>query len=302
MTITQIKYFVAVAECLNFTKAADQLYVTQQVISKQIKHLEKEIGFDLFKRDKRNVILTEGGEILYAFWVEYFDKYEKNLNKANAIMNKKKQIVRIGTIDVSKIFDWVANAVTQFSTDYPKWQFCVNSSSYLHLLQGLIDDRFDCIISLEDENTDLPEGFEETVFYRSYPKLILSEDHPAYHEGVTFPEMAGYPLLTFSTKFSKNAMNNMISHCINIGMELPQIEESNEVSSLEMALHAGQGYVLTYDFFVRNPIGKLKIIDVLEKAENSVCNFTIAYDKKKKKMLSPFIETFQKIFKEQNAH
>ena len=85
-------------------------------------------------------------------------------------------------------------------------------------------------------------------------------------------------------------------------MELPQIEEFNEVSSLEMALHAGQGYVLTYDFFVRNPIGKLKIIDVLEKAENSVCNFTIAYDKKKKKMLSPFIETFQKIFKEQNAH
>ena len=66
------------------------MYVTQQVISKQIKHLEKEIGFDLFKRDKRNVILTEGGEILYAFWVEYFDKYEKNLNKANAIMNNKR--------------------------------------------------------------------------------------------------------------------------------------------------------------------------------------------------------------------
>lgn len=67
MTITQIKYFVAVAECLNFTKAADQLYVTQQVISKQIKHLEKEIGFDLFKRDKRNVILTEGERFFMHF-------------------------------------------------------------------------------------------------------------------------------------------------------------------------------------------------------------------------------------------
>ena len=300
MTITQIKYFVAVADCLNFTKAADQMYVTQQVISKQIKHLEEEIGFSLFKRDKRNVVLTEGGEMLYAFWSDYFAAYDKVINKAHLVMNRKEQIIRIGTIDVSKIYDWIAYAVAKFSADRPEWEFRINSGSYLYLLRGLVEDRFDCIISLEDENLDLPEGYEETVFYRSYPKLILSENHPAYHEGITFDELTGYPLYTFSPQFSKNAMNNMIKHCISVGIQPQQIEEFNEISSLEMALHAGQGYALTYDLFIRNPVGKLKVIDVLDKVNDSICNFSIAYQTDKKKMLLPFIEAFRKIYKEQN--
>lgn len=300
MTITQIKYFVAVADCLNFTKAAEQMFVTQQVISKQIKHLEEEIGFSLFKRDKRNVALTEGGEMLHAFWSDYLKTYDSVMNKAHAVMNKKEQIIRIGTIDVSKIYDWIAYAVTEFSAGNAKWQFHVSSGSYLHLLHGLIDERFDCIISLEDENRDLPEGYEETVFYRSFPKLILSENHPAYHEGVTFAEMLDYPLYTFSPQFSKNAMDNMIAHCIRVGIQPQQIEEFNEISSLEMALHAGQGYALTYDLFIRNPVGKLKVIDILDEVTDSVCNFSIAYHRSRKKMLLPFIEAFQKIYKEQN--
>ena len=49
MTITQIRYFVQVAENMNFTKAARQLYVAQQVVSKQVKRLEEELGFLLFE-------------------------------------------------------------------------------------------------------------------------------------------------------------------------------------------------------------------------------------------------------------
>ena len=48
MTITQIRYFVQVAENMSFTKAARQLYVAQQVVSKQVKRLEEELGFLLF--------------------------------------------------------------------------------------------------------------------------------------------------------------------------------------------------------------------------------------------------------------
>lgn len=300
MTITQLKYFVEVADCLNFTKAAEKMYVSQQVISKQIKNMEEEIGFALFKRDKRSVVLTEGGKLFYELWAETFEKYDRVMNKAHAVMKGKEQIIRIGTIDVSRIHDWITGTVTQLCADHQAAQFRVSSGSYLQLIQGLINDRYDCIISLKDENRDLPETIEELVVYRSFPKLILSENHPAYHEGVTVKEMADYPLYTFSPRFSRNAMKNVMDHCLSVGIEPRQIEEFDEISSLEMALHDGQGFAMTYDLFIRNPVGKLKVVDVLKEVpDNSMCSFSIAYEKSKKKLLTPFIQAFRNRFEEQ---
>lgn len=296
MTLTQIKYFLVVAECLNFTKAAEQVFVTQQVISKQIKHIEEEIGFSLFVRDKRNVKLTDGGQMLYGYWSKMLNGYNKVLKEAYTIMNQKEQIMRIGTIDVSRIYDWIAHAVAVMSEDNPLWQFRVDSGSYRNLYQGLIEGRYDCIISLQDENRGLPEEFEEVVVYHSAPKLIIAQNHPAYHEGMSLEEMKDYPLYAFSSKFSKNAIQNIRKHCISVGIDPQQIEEFDEISSMEMALHAGKGYAVTYELYFRNPVGNLKIIDVSEEQARSASDFSIAYAKSKKKILEPFLDAFPKIF------
>ncbi|MCX5200453.1 LysR family transcriptional regulator [Streptomyces sp. NBC_00237] len=59
-----LRYFLAVAAELNFTRAAETLYVSQSALSKQIRQLERAIGAELFVRDRREVRLTEAGEAL----------------------------------------------------------------------------------------------------------------------------------------------------------------------------------------------------------------------------------------------
>ena len=66
MQLRQLQYFVAVAEQLNFRKAAEMLYVTQPLLSKQISELEDEIGYPLFIRNTRTVSLTPAGEVMLA--------------------------------------------------------------------------------------------------------------------------------------------------------------------------------------------------------------------------------------------
>lgn len=64
MEFRQLKYFLAVAETLNFSRAAESLYLSQSALSRQIAELEEELGAELFVRDKRTVSITPAGEAL----------------------------------------------------------------------------------------------------------------------------------------------------------------------------------------------------------------------------------------------
>ena len=61
MELRQLRYFIAVAERLSFSKAAEHLHVTVPPLSRQVRQLEEELDVQLFVRDRRRVVLTDAG-------------------------------------------------------------------------------------------------------------------------------------------------------------------------------------------------------------------------------------------------
>jgi DNA-binding transcriptional LysR family regulator len=95
MNLQQIRYFLALADELHFWKTSEKIFITQSALSRHIKSLENELGFELFERDKRNVKLTTAGEFLRA-------EYAKILTDFESVTRHAKQIAagEIGTIRV----------------------------------------------------------------------------------------------------------------------------------------------------------------------------------------------------------
>ena len=65
MDINGLRYFIKVAETMNFTKAASECAITQTAMSQHIRNMEKSLGFKLFERSTRQVTLTPAGENFY---------------------------------------------------------------------------------------------------------------------------------------------------------------------------------------------------------------------------------------------
>lgn len=78
MELRVLNYFLAIAREENFTRAAEQLHVTQPTLSRQIADLEEELGVKLFIRSNHNIVLTEDGMILKRRAQEILSLAEKN--------------------------------------------------------------------------------------------------------------------------------------------------------------------------------------------------------------------------------
>jgi DNA-binding transcriptional LysR family regulator len=84
MELRHLRYFVAVAEALNFTKAAVRVRVAQPALSRQVSDLEDELGVDLLRRTSQGVLLTEGGKLF--------------LEEARGILMKTLRLVLVGIV------------------------------------------------------------------------------------------------------------------------------------------------------------------------------------------------------------
>lgn len=95
MNFQQIEYFLALANELHFWKTSEKVFITQSALSRHIKSMEQELGFNLFERDKRNVKLTQAGEFLR-------DHYAKLLNDVESV-NRRAKLISSGEVGAIRI-------------------------------------------------------------------------------------------------------------------------------------------------------------------------------------------------------
>ncbi len=98
MTLTELKYIVAVAEARHFGQAAERCFVSQPSLSASVKNLEEELGVKLFERGKRGVFLTDAGEQIVAQARRALEEAERVKTVAHQGRDPLKGVLRLGII------------------------------------------------------------------------------------------------------------------------------------------------------------------------------------------------------------
>jgi DNA-binding transcriptional LysR family regulator len=94
--LRQLRYFVAVAEELNFTRAAQRMYIVQQALSSAIRQFERQLGVELFVRTTRRVELTSAGEALLPYARQALDATERGMEALSDTLAGRSGRLRVG--------------------------------------------------------------------------------------------------------------------------------------------------------------------------------------------------------------
>ena len=177
MELRQLKYFVAVADTLNFSRASESLYVSQSALSKQIADLEQELGVVLFQRDKRTVELSPAGKLLLGEAKAILLKSEKvgPLLRQKELQTNREQNLFIGIEKRAGqsplIHRVLADAVYQQRRKAPGLQAVFRTLDYLEMKKSLIDGILDLGIFLHHERqTD--HNLKSCVLYEDEMVLV----------------------------------------------------------------------------------------------------------------------------------
>jgi LysR family transcriptional regulator, cyn operon transcriptional activator len=173
MELRHVRYFDAVAETLNFTRAAGRLHVTQSTLSHQIRQLEEELGFALFDRASRRVRLTEAGEILRGYLAPALQQIDRGVQALRADAQTLTGHVRLGTTP-SFNTRMVPLCVSTFLAHNPGIRVSVEELSAGQIAKRLASDHLDLAVSYKPEGTEL--WFEP--LYKEELRLVVAASHP----------------------------------------------------------------------------------------------------------------------------
>ena len=203
MELRHLRYFVALAECLHFTRAAERVHVTQSTLSHQIRQLEEEIGRRLFERVDKRVLITEEGELFLAYAQRALKEVDQGIGALKASAAGLTGSLRVGATHTFNI-GFIPECVAALLVRHPTVNVTVNELTVDEIGARLLAGTIDMGISYRARMAPVLQ-FEP--LYNEQMVLAVSPAHPlARRKRLRLVELHRQPLVLLPPSFATRAM------------------------------------------------------------------------------------------------
>lgn len=242
MELRHLRYFIAVAEEENVSRAALKLHVSQPALSKQVRDLEDELGFDLLERSAKSVRLTEAGRTFLEEARAIISRVEEGVKTARQVATGAGELhVGYAPSLTARILPGTLRA---FQREQPKVRVKLHDLSTEAMLIGLRSGRLHLVFMVKSSSS-MMRGLQFQGLMREELVLAVARKHPFATRGtVTIEELAEQPLVSYSRSDYPEA-HEFLVRTFEAVKRKPRIAGEHEsVSSLIAAVEAEVGAAL----------------------------------------------------------
>ncbi len=232
MNLNQLHYFSRLAETQHYTKAAEELDISQPSLSHAISSLEKELGTRLFEKQGRNVVLTKYGAIFQEYVDESLKVLETGVKKVRSLTGQTEGLVELAYI-YTLGSEFVPRIVSDFIRTHEelkvRFHFTVGNTS--EVIQGIKEERFDigfCSMAERESGIQFtPVGMENLV-------VVVPKGHPlSYEKAVDLEQAAAYPQIFYTSNSGLRPVVDRMFEQVKVRPQIAyEIEEDGSMAGL----------------------------------------------------------------------
>lgn len=234
MELDQLRYFLKVAERGNFTRAAEELLISQPALSRSIQRLEEELGQPVFERLTRTLRLTAAGKLLQARAKQALALLDDT--KIEIADDGQSGTVRVGAIPTIAPY-YLPRLLQQFADAYPRSSVVVQENTTERLLKSLAMGEVDVAavaLPIEDKHLHVESLFEEELL------LVLPLEHPLNaKERISLKDVEPYPFVLLDEAHCLS--DNIVSICRQRAFQPVAVERTSQLTMVQELVSLGHG-------------------------------------------------------------
>lgn len=233
-----LRAFRAAAETQNFTKAAEQTYMTQPAFSRLMSGLEKEWQVRLFERTTRKVSLTPAGQLCYLTAARILEQYDHMLSEVEKIKRTFSGEMKVGCNTMSGMPEVFVHAMREMKQEYPGVRIAVVSAGSVDLVPMIESGELDCGV-VWSKSVMSSDKMDMMKLVPTHKYAVLSSEHPlAERAAISLRDLTGLPIIYMKDR-EKRTYQMVSQVCQEIGLSLMEAEPANNYDEMIMRVSVG---------------------------------------------------------------
>jgi DNA-binding transcriptional LysR family regulator len=243
MELRHLRCFVAVAEDLNFRKAAQRLHVAQPALSRTIKHLEEEAGVTLLARDQRSVELTSAGRSLLGDARRLLQEAQTAVTRARQCAQGVRATLRVGLSESVEETRLLRRALPAFRNQFPEVKLELHDMFSVLQIEALRKHELDAGVMFHaaPDRSLVIVPLEELEVRVAVP----TANPLAKKSSVHLSELAGQPFVMFARRWWPALYDRHLELCRQAGFEMHISEETSRLDTGMRRVAANAGIMIT---------------------------------------------------------
>jgi DNA-binding transcriptional LysR family regulator len=244
--LRQFRYFVAVAEELHFTRAAERLNIGQPPLSLQIQAIERELGVTLLKRSRRNVELTPAGSLFLKEARLALLQAERAVQTATRAAKGEVGVLRMDFVTSVPLVEVFTTAVRSFRSNYPDVHLELRGRPSFTIVDDLLIGTMDIGFTRPSISSALPASLRAIPVYEDNLMVVFPADHPLATSDSPVPigELKDYKFVLRPRGSGLGFYEQVFDMCGDAGFSPFIVQEAVEATTTIGLVAAGVGITI----------------------------------------------------------